>query len=76
MCVGGGGGHAFGYVKVGEYVCVCVIAKCVWWGRCVCLEKGSGFNVLCKVVWCQGGYFWKVITLMNFRSGTRYTGHS
>ena len=31
-------------------MCVCVMAKCVWWGRCVCLEKGSGFNVVCKVV--------------------------
>ena len=31
-------------------MCVCVMAKCVWWGRCVCLEKGSGVNVVCKVV--------------------------
>ena len=66
-------------------MCVCMMGKCVWWGRCVCLEKGSGlsvvcvFNVVCKIVWCQVDIFWKVmqmITLMNFRSVTRYTGHS
>ena len=30
---------------------------CVGGGRCVCLEKGSGFNVVCKVVWCQVDIF-------------------
>ena len=31
-----GWGYAFGHVKVGECVCVCMMGKCVWWGRCVC----------------------------------------
>ena len=44
----------------------------------MCLEKGSGVSVVGKVVWLSGWIFWKVmrmIALMNFRSGTRYTGH-
>ena len=32
-------------------MCVCMMGECVWCGRCVCLEKRSGFNVVCKVVW-------------------------
>ena len=56
VCVEGGG-HAFGYMKVGECVCVCMMGECVWWGRYVCLEKGSGFNVVCKVVWWQVDIF-------------------
>ena len=38
-------------------VCVCMMGECVWWGRYVCLEKGSGFSVVCKVVWCQVDIF-------------------
>ena len=60
---------------------MCMMGKCVcvWWGgRYVCLEKRSAISVsVCRVCGCQGGYFWNVMQMfVNFRSGTRYTGHS
>ena len=61
-------------------VCVCMMGKCVWGGGVGMFgEEEWGRCSVCRVCGCQDGYFWKVmqmLTFMNLRSGTRYTGHS